>query len=946
MTVETGRSFGPYKIIASIGAGGMGEVYRARDTRLGRDVAVKVLPSSISQNREFLLRFEQEARAAGMLNHPNLLSIYDVGTSEGLPYIVCELLEGETLRDRLLAGELPARKAIDYALQIAHGLAAAHEKGITHRDLKPENIFITKEGRVKILDFGLAKLNPALASEGPRFEMAATEPGMVMGTVGYMSPEQVRGEAVDHRSDIFSFGAILFEVFGGGRPFHRDSSIETMSAILKEDPPDLTDINPEIPAALDRIVRRCLEKNRDQRFQSARDLAFHLECLPPLPASRTASRSLPGQNRSSQPAAGSAERSATNLMTSPGAGSARPPVSRAEAAPSPAGSAEAIPSPRPFPTQRPRPLPKPKTRRSTQILLAILGGVALLALGFAAGQFLVSRPGSGGAHQFRRMTFQRGEVYGARFGPDGDTIVYSASWEGQPRQLFLTRRQRPEARPLDLANADIVSISKQDELAVILDRDRSNGLGTLARLSMMGGTPREIQREVLDADWLPDGSNLALIRRAGEGYRLESPAGTVLYETVHYIRDLRVSPDGKRIAFIEPQAGAHDISIVENGTVSTVARGWNRGASGLAWSPDGKEIWFTGTDTSAPPALFAASLGGDVRLVSRLTGAMKLRDISKNGRVLITHNTWRANLIHGRVPEIPELEVDPPTTESTPEPADAAAPEPVQPPQPVERDLSWLDWSIAGDLSRDGQLLLFNETREGGGDNQSIYLQQTDASVPVRLGDGYGDALSPDGKWVLSHSPKGALLLLPTRAGEPRHVPSKAAFALGAVFLPDGKTVVIGGAEKGQSYALQLLDLETGSIRAITPEGIWSDPFRPFALSPDGRFVAGMSAERRLTLYPLADGAPIAVPAAEPEEIPIQWTVDGYLYVYRPQLPSAHVSRIHLATGTRENWREFSPGDAAGVYRVAPIFITPDASAYAYNSLRILSDLYLMETTE
>ena len=282
MTIAAGSRLGPYEIIAPVGAGGMGEVYRARDTRLGRDVAVKVLPSSYADNKDRLQRFEQEACAAGALNHPNILSIYDVGTHDGSPYVVSELLEGQTLRERLNGSVLPSRKAIDYARQIAHGLAAAHEKGILHRDLKPENLFLTKDERVKILDFGLAKLTGAADAQAQTeipTRRIDTDPGVVMGTVGYMSPEQLQGKAVDHRSDIFSFGAIFYEMLSNRRAFHGGSAAETMSAILKEDPPDLSETNKNVAPALERVVHHCLEKNREARFHSASDLAFALEAL-------------------------------------------------------------------------------------------------------------------------------------------------------------------------------------------------------------------------------------------------------------------------------------------------------------------------------------------------------------------------------------------------------------------------------------------------------------------------------------------------------------------------------------------------------------------------------------------------------------------------------------------------------------------------------------------
>ncbi len=282
MTLASGARLGPYEILGQIGAGGMGEVYRAKDPRLGREVAIKVLPPSFSQDADRLRRFEQEAKAAGVLNHPNITAVYDIGSHNGAPYVVQELLEGETLRLALASGKLPQRRVIDYALQIAHGLSAAHDKGIVHRDLKPENLFVTNTGRVKILDFGLAKLTQVNEGSGPQTNLptaAGTEPGVVMGTLGYMSPEQIKGKPADPRSDIFSFGAIFYEMLSGKRAFHADSAGETMAAILKEDPPDLSVTNAAVSPGLERVVRHCLEKNPEQRFHSAHDLAFDIEAL-------------------------------------------------------------------------------------------------------------------------------------------------------------------------------------------------------------------------------------------------------------------------------------------------------------------------------------------------------------------------------------------------------------------------------------------------------------------------------------------------------------------------------------------------------------------------------------------------------------------------------------------------------------------------------------------
>src|SRR5450631_1083087 len=302
MPLAEGTRLDAYEILGLLGAGGMGEVYRARDSILKREVAIKVLPSFVSHHPDRLNRFEQEAQAAAALDHPNILAVHQFGTFNGAPYLVSELLVGETLRHALQRGPLPVRKTIDYGIQIARGLAAAHDHGIVHRDLKPENLFITKDGRVKILDFGLAKLIQLQAdSDGnaptlPR----GTDPGMVMGTAGYMSPEQVRGQSVDHRTDIFAFGATLYEMLSGRRAFQRSTSAETMTAILNDDPPAISQTGSNIPPAVQRVVNRCLEKNPEQRFHSASDLAFALDALSdsgasPSVATKTPSRSSPGR---------------------------------------------------------------------------------------------------------------------------------------------------------------------------------------------------------------------------------------------------------------------------------------------------------------------------------------------------------------------------------------------------------------------------------------------------------------------------------------------------------------------------------------------------------------------------------------------------------------------------------------------------------------------------
>ncbi len=408
MALSSGTKLGPYEIQSLIGAGGMGEVYRAHDSRLDRTVAVKVLPASFSADRDRMQRFAQEARAAAALNHPNILSIFDIGDQQGSLYVVSELLEGETLRERLRNGALSARKSIDYALQVARGLAAAHEKGIVHRDLKPENLFVTNDGRVKILDFGLAKLTrpETVSSDDAPTVHAVTEPGLIMGTVGYMSPEQVRGQTADARSDIFAFGAILYEMISGKRAFHGETSADTMSAILKEETPELSETARNVPPGLERIVRHCLEKIPSQRFHSAGDLAFDLEAL--------------------------TEISATNKS---GAQAAVQEVKGAE---------------------------------SRRKLARVAGAIVLAALLTAAGWWLGRGRGAAPPAEYQQITFRTGSIGNARFAPDG-SIIYDASWEGGTHQLYLARTDDNGSRELGLKDAALLSISKSGELAIRLN---------------------------------------------------------------------------------------------------------------------------------------------------------------------------------------------------------------------------------------------------------------------------------------------------------------------------------------------------------------------------------------------------------------------------------------------------------------------------------------------
>jgi|HubBroStandDraft_4_1064222.scaffolds.fasta_scaffold22321_1 serine/threonine protein kinase/WD40 repeat protein len=851
MALTTGTKLGPYEIIAPAGAGAMGEVYRARDTRLNREVAIKVLPPAFAGDPERLRRFQQEAQAAAALNHPNILAVHDFGEHDGSPYMITEFLSGETLREKLLPGLLPVRKATEYAEQIARGLSAAHDKGIVHRDLKPENIFVMRDGRVKILDFGLAKLTrrDGDTASGRATLVSETQPGVVMGTVGYMSPEQVRGLPADHRSDLFSLGTILYEMLSGKRAFAGDSSVEIMTAILKKDPPDLMQSTNAVPPSLERIVRHCLEKNPAERFQSASDVAFALSSL-------------------------------------------------SEAS----GKSAAVYA--------------AKRRLNFSPVVSTLAGLLLTSV--VAGLWMWWHREPAATPSFYRLTYESGTVNSARFSPDGHTVVYSAAWEGQPSQIYSTRAEFPQPQALGIRGSRVVSISSLNEVAFIVSKIGFAEIdGTLFRVPLSGGSPREVLAHARDAAWGPDG-NLAVVNIVNGRDRLEYPIGKVLYETAGWISQPRFSRAGDKIAFFEhtsdPDTRGKVAVVGLGGGVQkrTLTKEWED-ERGLAWSPTGDEIWFAAADVGSNDMLRAVNLSGRVRVLLTAPITMLLQDVAVDGRVLITAANPRYR-VAGHA-------------------AGATS----------EKDLSWYDYTLLRDISSDGQKVLIEEQGAMGGPNYAVGMRAMDGSAPIRLGDGYGGRFSPDGKWALSFlpGPPPKITMFSTGAGDSRVVPTPGierviAYSLG--FFPDEKRIWFVGAESGHSNRTYVQNIDGGGLRSATPEGIFA-----VGVSPDGKSLIAPGTDGRITLFPVDGGTPTVPPGMDLGLSFVQWSGDKQSIYVQDDLQPTSVYRANLSTGQKTLILRLVPSDPSGVVNLQTVVLSPDGKAYAYNYRLLLSDLMVVK---
>jgi len=840
MTLAAGTRLGNYEITAQIGAGGMGEVYRAKDPKLARDVAIKVLPKEFFEGEEARLRFEREARILASLNHPGIASIYSFeeipgssspssSSSATRSILVMELVEGESLRDRLRAGALPPKKAVELATQLAEGLGAAHARGIVHRDVKPENIILGRDGRLKILDFGLAKQLPKWTTQsGPHTNMpteapasARTEAGVVMGTVGYMSPEQVKGEPADHRSDVFSFGAVLYEMLGGRKAFGGDTAVETMNAILNEEPAPLVVARGHLPPALERVILHCLEKSPDDRFQSMKDVAFGLAAM--------------------------------STISAVDAG-------------------------------------KPKARaKADRLRWAVLGAAVVSAAAAVAWLTGAVHLGRHPQPSFQQVSFRQGRIGKARFAPGGQDVIYDASWQGEPWQLFSTPIVDPKERPLGQGDVQLMDLSPAGEMALRLTSkvaDTWQFEGTLARSALgVDLAPKSLLGGVLQSACGPKGE-FALVRQTGGRTSLEYPQGQVRAESAGWFGDLRFSADGKFLAYVDHPAAGDDAGRI---AVLDVDSGKTRILSadhdtlrGLAWK--GREIWFTAGTNVLNRALHAVDLSGRERRVFSQAGGLSIHDVAPDGRVLMSREEMRGGLLSQ---------------------ADGQS-------QPV--DLSWRTWSYLLDCSADGKTLIFEEEE---GPLPDLFLRPAAGghATPLGKSSGWG-ALSPDGALVAAWVDKPAAhwVLYPTGTGSPRELPAQGVRSIKAVsFQKDGKSLIFIGAEGDKEDRVWVQGLDGSAPKAVTSEGVTGLDTWPF-LSPDGKsFLAREKAGWGIFDLGNPNAPARRIVGLEEGERLIQWTPDGRFYASRPGTFPVEVWKLDPVSGKRQPWRTVNPAGYVGV---------------------------------
>jgi eukaryotic-like serine/threonine-protein kinase len=860
-SIASGTRIGRYVIRRRLGMGGMGEVYEAEDTRLHRAVALKIIRSDVAADPVRRARLEREATAVAMLNHPHIVTVHSLEDDGSMVFITMELIDGVTLGDAIPPAGFPLGRLLPLAAQLADALHAAHARGIVHRDLKPANVMIARDGTLKVLDFGLSKVGVETSGIGWTTE-TLTANSRLVGTAPYMAPEQIEGQPVDARSDIFALGVMLFEMATGKRPFAGQSPLATLTSILKDPAPLAGALNANVPDEISRIIDRCLIKDPAQRTQSAADLRNQVDDL--------------------------------RRMLESGVW-----------------------------------LPRAARRRTRHGYRRLAFGalaVAIIVSAILGGAALVGGTRGPSQPTFRQLTFRHGTIRGARLTPDGQSVVYGASWIGAQPGLFRVSTDSPQSGSIGIDNAGIFSVSSRGDIAIALGCRLNWGecIGTLAQVPLAGGSPRELVKDVQVADWSPDGQNLAIVSFTGGKYRLEYPQGHMLYEPEGWITSARVSPRGDRIALLDhPHLGDISGSVATldvTGRKTVLSADW-KALQGLAWSAGGDEVWFTGSRTGkgGSSALYAVTLDGRERTVFVSPGALKLDDIADGGqRVLLTRGTTRGGIIGLAAGTL------------------------------MERELSWFDYSTVADLSADGKTLLFYEWGEGVAAKPTIFLRPTSGGEAIRLGEGRPLALSPDGRWALAvqDTPTQHLVLLPTGAGEVKQLPRGAVveYLDWAAWSPDGRRIFFAGREAGDVRRTYAQDVDHGDPKPVTPDG-----FVGLLLSPDGQTIAAVDRYGEYYLCRVdqqRDPAPVA--GYHDGDVPVQWSTDGrFVYVRDAGNLVLRIFKLNLATGDRQFWKELVPPDPTVLIDIGSdpgqVRIAPDGQSYAYTYWTSDGELYLAE---
>lgn len=884
-----GERFGPYDVIGPLGAGGMGVVFRARDPRLGREVAIKTLPLDSLGDPARLQRFEAEARAASALNHPNVLAVFDIGREGDTPYLVTELLEGETLRQKLQAGPLPARKALELVMQVAQGLAAVHEKGIVHRDLKPDNLFVTRDGQVKILDFGVARTTESATP--PTGTLPLTQSGAVMGTAGYMSPEQVRGRVADARSDLFSLGAILYECLAGRMAFPGETPVERGYAILNAEPPELP---PGTPPALARVLRRCLEKDPAQRFQHARDLLFALEAV-------TESGASPALPPPASPVPARAPSWSIIVAALFVAATGTLLVLRARESTSPS---------------QPAPPPPP----------------AVAAPDTAA------RPAA--APVSRRVSFRNGNIINARFTADGRGVAYSGSFENSAPRVYTGVLDGAQLRAASAPGTMLFDVSERDDLALGAPPDETQQKGgmVLSRASLAGGAARPLYEGIFWADFGPNDS-MVLTRFADGRWTIEYPQGNVLVTAPHQLWMARLSPDGTKIAFIRhpvlgDDRGTAEIIDLTGRPVAKSTSAWT--IDGLAWRADGKEVWFSAGYETVARELHALGIDGQQRLVFAAPGSLRLLDLDARGRALAVTGIMRSRMF-GKVAKdtrerpLSWLDGSMPLDIS----ADGNALLFLEGYGPAGTEVQ--TWFRRFDQEDDTPVLLgLGWGRALSPDQRWAVITPTPPFNTLRL--------VPTGTGAQRDLPAGDFQAI----NFVRFFPDGQRIAFSA-FDADNKphlyvqTVVGVSAESGANAdPVRVSDEELTLAAPPSPDGKWLIGF------------SAKTRRATLVPVGAQSLAPQVLDKLSPGDLPIQWAPDGKaLWVLRRPKPltvgckeyvtGLELLRYDLVAGKLSPYMTVQPPDPVGMEHIKTGLITPDGKHYVYTANQQLDELYLID---